>query len=151
MGVWPRWYVGCGCGVWGVAWTSGVCACGSAATCRDVPMGNCQLCGRKAPLQLEEQRGSGALFVCMPNALFSRNSASTHISSPGIANPERHPRTPTQRVLGEPSTHLWPNSLVANATKRHLVVMGSVPNWATTGKENAEVPGSIPGAVGTHA
>ena len=35
---------------------------------------------------------------------------------------------------------------MANATTRHLVVMGSIPNWATTfGKENAEVPDSIPG------
>ena len=26
----------------------------------------------------------------------------------------------------------WPSSLVANATTRHIVVMGSIPNWATT-------------------
>ena len=26
----------------------------------------------------------------------------------------------------------WPSSLVVNATTRQLVVMGSIPNWATT-------------------
>ena len=47
----------------------------------------------------------------------------------------------------------WPSSLVVNAT-RHLVAIGSIPNWQLglghhLGKENAEVPGLIPGEVGT--
>ena len=42
---------------------------------------------------------------------------------------------------------MWPSSLVVNTTTRHLVVTGSIPIWVTTlGKENAGVPGSIPGS-----
>ena len=37
--------------------------------------------------------------------------------------------------------------MVNATTEIFLVVMGSIPNWVTDlGKENAEVPGSIPGA-----
>ena len=43
------------------------------------------------------------------------------------------------------------SSLVFSTITRNLVVMASIPNWVTTsdlGKENTEVPGSIPGAIG---
>ena len=56
-----------------------------------------------------------------------------------------------ERVAGCPGTapppSRCPSSLVVNTTTRHLLVMGSIFQLGhLLGKDNAEVPGSIPGA-----